>query len=546
MDAASRHKLAFIEGFRKPSASQAQGTNQSAYLVCQALAQHGRYRALDVYQDLDRRSPAFGEMTLPRTPPTRLFEKPFLRSSTEHYAAIYVANGDQILASPYVLRPRHDWAPVICSVGTAHANSQWANLLLSLAGGTVRSSDALIFKSQAAANLFREVWDGWCQRLGLAPAFPSLTPVVPNGVDVEVNQRSEPAGRAMRRRLGLHEGDLVFLSFSRLGPGTKGDLEALIVRFREVVAAVPRALLLLSGAAADRSYLADLRQLARAAGVADRVLILDNPFEIAPDARGSLMSAADVFVHLSTGVEEASSLAVQEAMAHALPVIATAWAGMPEVITAGENGFLVPTRAAPLPDHVVDTLFGQTDRTHLVHASKVVSCDWRAFVRAALALSNPAARQTMAAAARARAVAGAIGVMAARYVQIFEEAAAAACKDWKGPAAPPPLVDLNTVLRAQATSVLSPSDRVRIGDPERARFLGAGLYPEMPERVQRVIAGFMGREELSVAELVQIAGSGLVPAGQSPAAETASAEALLAFSSRFVVRLLNFGVLELT
>ncbi len=548
MDVAHRQKLALIEGFRKPSASQAHGTHQSAYLICQALARHGRYTALDVYQDLDRRSPAFGDIALPRTPPTRLFEKPFLHSSTEQYAAIYVANGDRILASPYVLRPRNDWAPVICSVGTAHANGQWANLLLSLAGGAVRSSDALIFKSQAAANLFREVWNGWCARLGLSPAFPALSAVVPNGVDVQANQRSESAGRDMRRRLGLGEDDVVFLSFSRLGPGTKGDPEALIVRFRDVVAALPQALLLLSGAAADRPYLADLRQLARAAAVAHRVLILDNPFEIAQDARGGLMSAADVFVHLSTGVEEASALVVHEAMAHALPVIASAWAGMPEVVTPGATGFLVATRAAPLPGHVAETLFGQTDRTHLVHASKVVSCDWPAFVQAARALGNATTRRSMGVAARARAEAGDIGHMADRYVEIFEQAAAAAEKDWrKGPAAFRPLVDLNTVLRAQASGVLRASDKVRLGDPGLAGLLAAGLYPEFAERVQRVIAGFRGRDQLTIGEVAQISASGLIPPAHDPSCGSLSAEeAELAFSSRFLVRLLNFGVLELT
>jgi hypothetical protein len=220
---------------------------------------------------------------------------------------------------------------------------------------------------------------------------------------------------------------------------------------------------------------------------------------------------------------------------------------MPEVITHGQNGFLVATRAAPLPDHVIDTLFGQTDRTHLVHASKVVSCDWPAFVRAASALGDPATRQTMAAAARTRAVAGAIERMAERYIQVFEEAAAVAEKDWQGPAAPPPLVDLNTVLRTQATGVLSANDRVRLGDPDRARFLTSGLYPEMPERIQRVIDGFQGRDALTVAELARIAASGLLPAGHDAGPETPSADqARLAFSSRFLVRLLNFGVLELT
>jgi glycosyltransferase involved in cell wall biosynthesis len=76
-------------------------------------------------------------------------------------------------------------------------------------------------------------------------------------------------------------------------------------------------------AMADPDYVAHLRQLARETGAGNRSLVIDNPYDLFPDARASLMSAADVFVHPSTGIEEASPLAVHEAQAHSLPVIVT-------------------------------------------------------------------------------------------------------------------------------------------------------------------------------------------------------------------------------
>jgi hypothetical protein len=62
--------------FRRPAPARAQGTLQSAHLICQVLANVGRYSAFDVYQARGRHPAVYGELALPRTPPTRVFEKP--------------------------------------------------------------------------------------------------------------------------------------------------------------------------------------------------------------------------------------------------------------------------------------------------------------------------------------------------------------------------------------------------------------------------------------------------------------------------------------
>jgi hypothetical protein len=46
----------------------------------------------------------------------------------------------------------------------------------------------------------------------------------------------------------------------------------------------------------SRDYVGQLRQLARATGAANRIIVIDNPYDLFADARASLMSAADVFV----------------------------------------------------------------------------------------------------------------------------------------------------------------------------------------------------------------------------------------------------------
>jgi colanic acid/amylovoran biosynthesis glycosyltransferase len=58
----------------------------------------------------------------------------------------------------------------------------------------------------------------------------------------------------------------------------------------------------------------------------------------------ALLSKADAFVLPSTGLGEAWPVSVMEAMAAGLPVIASAIGATPEMITSGQDGFLIPQR----------------------------------------------------------------------------------------------------------------------------------------------------------------------------------------------------------
>jgi glycosyltransferase involved in cell wall biosynthesis len=538
--AVERGTLALVEGFHRPRDGQAQGADQAAYQLGLALAEQDRYNALHLYRDGQRRPASPGELALPPHPPTAVFDRLLLHGTRERYAAIYVAEGEPLLSAPHLLRPRQDWAPVICTLATAHAGALWSNLLVALASGAVRATDGIIFKSRACESLFRRTLADWSARLGLPAAVLGESTVIPGGVDLAANQRSDNLRDETRRRLRLDSRDLVFLWFSRLSPGTKGDLQALLVRWKEVVERLPQALLLLAGTVVERSFVADLRLLARAAGVAHRVVVVDNPPDLLPGARNRLMSAADVFLHLGTGVDETSPLVVLEAMAHGLPVIATAWAGLPELVSAGETGLLIDTRSAPVAPYIAATLFGQADRAHLLYASKVVACDWTAFVGAAQALAYDERRKRMGAAAKKRAQAHALPTIARRYVQFFDDTARAAERAWNGPTPARPLVDLDALVASQATRPLALDDRVRLSDPARARLVTLGLHPEPPARLEQLLARFHGRDHLTIAELA--AASARPTANGSAEAGT---QEDLAIASRFLVRLLNIGVLEL-
>ena len=55
------------------------------------------------------------------------------------------------------------------------------------------------------------------------PPFPETSIVIPNGVDIELNRRSASLREETRRRLRVAPEDVLFLCFSRISPGSKGD-----------------------------------------------------------------------------------------------------------------------------------------------------------------------------------------------------------------------------------------------------------------------------------------------------------------------------------
>ena len=100
----------------------------------------------------------------------------------------------------------------------------------------------------------------------------------------------------------------------------------------EAATMVPKAKFLLAGDGPERS---ELENLSRDFNIRDRVIFLGHRNDIP-----ALLNACDLFVLPS--LLEGLSLSVMEAMAASIPVIATDIDGMNEIITNGENGFLVP------------------------------------------------------------------------------------------------------------------------------------------------------------------------------------------------------------
>lgn len=168
---------------------------------------------------------------------------------------------------------------------------------------------------------------------------------VPNGVDV---RRFQPVTAGERQRLraslGLPEGTIT-IYVGRLAPEKR--IEHLLSLWPDVRSIHPDATLLILGSGVSEP------RLRQAAGPG--VLFGGNIDDVAP-----WLQAANLFVLPSSA--EGLSVALLEAMATGLPVVATAVGGAPDVIDHHVNGWLVPPDDVPALRQAVITLLDDGPR----------------------------------------------------------------------------------------------------------------------------------------------------------------------------------------
>jgi glycosyltransferase involved in cell wall biosynthesis len=178
-------------------------------------------------------------------------------------------------------------------------------------------------------------------------------------VDVEENERLLLESPLSRESLGLTAADLVIGCVSRFDPVKRIDvlvdaLGRLRVRF-------PRLALVLVGGGGE---LERIRRLVAERGLSDRVIFtgfVDNPVRV--------QAALDLYVAASR--KEGLPLAVLEAMAAGLAVVATDVPGHRDVVAPGETGLLVaPDDPAALADAVAALLSDPARRKSLGQAGR--------------------------------------------------------------------------------------------------------------------------------------------------------------------------------
>jgi glycosyltransferase involved in cell wall biosynthesis len=153
-----------------------------------------------------------------------------------------------------------------------------------------------------------------------------ITNAIPEVPDSEREQRR----RDTRAELGIGRDDFVFGYVGRLSE-EKG-LDDLLEAAGLLLPSLPASRLLLVGAGPRKEM---LEQTARRHGIEGRV-----HFAGFQTRTSEWYPAMDAFVLPS--LTEGTPMALLEAMAHRLPIVATAVGGIPGMITHGKNGLLVP------------------------------------------------------------------------------------------------------------------------------------------------------------------------------------------------------------
>jgi len=193
--------------------------------------------------------------------------------------------------------------------------------------------------------------------------------VIRNGVDAPSYLRTERERAAVRQRLGIADAAIVVGNVAALIPQKR--LHDWIEAARRVCAMLPRAQVrfLLIGDGPERER---LLALVAKNGLKDVVQLCG----IHPDVR-PFLAAFDIY--MMSSAFEGLPVALLEAMAMRCVPVCTAVGGIPEVIVAGENGYLTPPgRPDELAARVVE-LASQPDRLSRLGtaARRTVSDDFR-------------------------------------------------------------------------------------------------------------------------------------------------------------------------
>lgn len=186
---------------------------------------------------------------------------------------------------------------------------------------TMRRTDTVAAVCEAARARFAQQ--------GVAPRGRLLS--VPNGIRIErFSLASEARRSALRSDLGLAPDTRIIGSVGRLNPVK--DQATLLRAFARLRGDFADAALVLVG---DGALRGSLESQAAALGIADAVRFLGDRGDVR-----ELLQAFDIFALSS--LSEGYSMALLEACASGLPIVATDVGGNREIVVDGRNGLLVP------------------------------------------------------------------------------------------------------------------------------------------------------------------------------------------------------------
>lgn len=228
-----------------------------------------------------------------------------------------------------------------------------------------RLSDAAPSRKRRFVNPLLSRWPGKLCAVSadlknhmIAEGFPARrVGVTYNGIDP--GQRPTAAERrAARESLGLPEGAFVVGTVGRLDPVK--NLHLLLQTHAFLVSKHSHVRTVIVG---DGSERASLEAHAQSLGITDSITFAGYRADVR-----ALLPAFDVYMNTSS--YEGVSLTILEAMATALPVVATRVGGNPEVVIDQETGLLLPSIARSLADAVGGLIHDERRRRVLGDAGR--------------------------------------------------------------------------------------------------------------------------------------------------------------------------------
>jgi glycosyltransferase involved in cell wall biosynthesis len=160
--------------------------------------------------------------------------------------------------------------------------------------------------------------------------------VIPLGVDCASYCQDRDSAR---KSLQIPEDAIVLLYFGRLTPFAKADLGPLLLSFREILRENENVLLVISGDDTRHKMSVSLCEYAAQFGITALRVMAD----VDAITKRQLFASADVFVAPSDHIQESFGIALIEAMAAGLPVVASDWSAFREIVLDSQTGFLAPT-----------------------------------------------------------------------------------------------------------------------------------------------------------------------------------------------------------
>ena len=180
---------------------------------------------------------------------------------------------------------------------------------------------------------------------------PGKVRVVHNGIELDRFRRPRTEARSrLEREFAIPHGAPIVATVAVLRP--RKGIEVLLAAVRDV----RRAYFVIIGDGPKRE---EWSSLATSLGVADRIRWAG--FRTDVDA---LLAGCDLFVHPS--LDDAFPTVLLEAMAAGLPIVASRVGGIPEIVTAGVTGELVPPGDPLALARAIDAVLGNEDTLRLM------------------------------------------------------------------------------------------------------------------------------------------------------------------------------------